>query len=83
MNLFSFVALKLAAKTFLFLHAKYYFPSSFTDFSKESRVLLLSEGQRWGWGVNFVDVLDCWEFKNTNFKFSYTYMCKIFCPPLL
>ena len=35
---------------------------SFTDFSK---------GQRWGWGVNFVDVSDCWEFKNTNFKFSY------------
>ena len=24
-----------------------------------------------GVGVNFVDVLDCWEFKNTNFKFSY------------
>ena len=27
-----------------------------------------------GVGVNFVDVLDCWEFKNTNFKFSYIYM---------
>ena len=46
---------------------------SFTDFSKKSTVLLLSGGQRWGWGVNFVDVLDCWEFKNTNFTFSYLY----------
>ena len=43
----------------------------FTDFSKKSTVLLLSESQRRGRGVNFVDVLDCWEFKNTNFKFSY------------
>jgi len=47
-------------------------PYSFIDFSKESTVL--SGGQKWGWGVNFLDVLECVEFKNTNFRVSYTYV---------
>ena len=42
----------------------------FTSSSKKWMVLLLTGGQKWGWGENFLDVSECGEFENTNFRFS-------------
>jgi len=46
---------------------------------EENWVLVLTRDQRWGWGVNFLDVLRYWYSKRIIFTISYIYIDK-FCP---
>jgi len=51
----------------LLKHIKYSF-QFLPQLLEEKYVFLLTGNQEWGWGANFLDVLECGEFENTNFS---------------